>query len=564
MSRSYRLRRRRKPAWWRGSVRLYRALLWLYPPSLRRTHGDEMAQVFRDMLRDEVQRAGPPGALRAWGGVVSDLAASLPREWPRELMRRRIRVRRSVVSHRASGVITGYTITGRIGSNRGQAMNDNFEKFTERARKVLSLAQEEAQRFNHNYIGTEHILLGLVREGDGVAAKVLANLGVELNKARSSVEFIIGRGDRIVMGEVGLTPRAKKVIELAVDEARRLNHHYVGTEHLLLGLIREGEGIAAGVLESLGVRLENARRATLEVLNQGGGFDVAQRARGGQRSAAAEDLGKFTERARRVIAAAITDARERNQREVGTGHVLLALIHEREGIAAQALRKSGLDLVAAQHEVEQVLPPREPDGERPTQGPIDLDTHTLRMIALAADEAAQMGHPYVGTEHLLLGLIREGDGLGAQVLHHLAANLNQLRVISMQASARAENLSARRPAIGRITLICRDVAVTGQFYIDNFGATPVTTDVGPSEPPALRLPGGGALLALRAAAPDATPAGAATTELDIVVGDVDLVWRTLKDSNVADLAAVSDSPRGGAFSVRDPDGRLLHVYAHGD
>ena len=116
-------------------------------------------------------------------------------------------------------------------------MNDKerFDKFTERARKVLSLAQEEAQRFNHNYIGTEHLLLGLVREGDGVAAKVLSNLGVELNKVRSAVEFIIGRGDRIVLGDIGLTPRAKKVIELAVDEARRLNHHYIGTEHLLSG-----------------------------------------------------------------------------------------------------------------------------------------------------------------------------------------------------------------------------------------------------------------------------------------------------------------------------------------
>lgn len=144
---------------------------------------------------------------------------------------------------------------------------DRFDKFTERARKVLSLAQEEAQRFQHNYIGTEHLLLGLVREGEGVAAKVLNRLGVELQKVRETVEFIIGRGDRIVLGQIGLTPRAKKVIELAVDEARRLNHHYIGTEHLLLGLVREGEGIAAGVLESLGVNLEKVRRATLDVLS---------------------------------------------------------------------------------------------------------------------------------------------------------------------------------------------------------------------------------------------------------------------------------------------------------
>src|SRR5437762_8066949 len=147
-------------------------------------------------------------------------------------------------------------------------MADRFDKFTERARRVLTLAQEEAQRFNHNYIGTEHLLLGLVREGDGVAAKVLNNLGVELSKVRSAVEFIIGRGEKSISGEIGLTPRAKKVIELAVEEARRLNHSYIGTEHLLLGLVREGEGIAFGVLESLGVSLERVRTETTRILSQ--------------------------------------------------------------------------------------------------------------------------------------------------------------------------------------------------------------------------------------------------------------------------------------------------------
>ena len=148
------------------------------------------------------------------------------------------------------------------------SMVDRFDKFTDRARKVLTLAQDEAQRFNHNYIGTEHLLLGLVREGDGVAARVLENMGVELPKVRTAVEFIIGRGDRPVVGEVGLTPRAKRVIELAIDEARRLGHNYIGTEHLLLGLVREGEGIAAGVLESLGVNLDKVRHEVIRVLSQ--------------------------------------------------------------------------------------------------------------------------------------------------------------------------------------------------------------------------------------------------------------------------------------------------------
>jgi ATP-dependent Clp protease ATP-binding subunit ClpC len=155
-------------------------------------------------------------------------------------------------------------------------MAEKFDKFTERARKVLQLAQEEAHRFNHNYIGTEHLLLGLVREGDGVAARVLGNMGVQLPKVRSAVEFIIGRGEQAPMGEIGLTPRAKKVLELAIDEARRLNHHYIGTEHLLLGLVREGEGIAAGVLESLGVNLEKVRAQVMQVVNQSSSYSQSK------------------------------------------------------------------------------------------------------------------------------------------------------------------------------------------------------------------------------------------------------------------------------------------------
>ena len=157
-------------------------------------------------------------------------------------------------------------------------MGSRFEKFSERARRVLSLAQEEAQRFNHNYIGTEHILLGLVRETEGVAARVLSGLSVDLTKVRSAVEFIIGRGERPAQGEIGLTPRAKKVVELAVDEARRMNHTYIGTEHLLIGLLREGEGVAAGVLESLGVNLEKVRAETHRILsNSGGGSSSSSR-----------------------------------------------------------------------------------------------------------------------------------------------------------------------------------------------------------------------------------------------------------------------------------------------
>ena len=161
-------------------------------------------------------------------------------------------------------------------------MSSRFEKFTERARKVLTLSQEEAQRFNHNYIGTEHILLGLIKEGDGVAVKVLTGLGVELEKIRQAVESSIGRGESTVSGEIGLTPRAKRVIELAVDEARRLHHNYIGTEHLLLGLLREGEGVAAGVLEGFGITLEKVRAEVVRLLSQ----NMPQQAQAGARPAA--------------------------------------------------------------------------------------------------------------------------------------------------------------------------------------------------------------------------------------------------------------------------------------
>ena len=145
-----------------------------------------------------------------------------------------------------------------------------YERFTDRARKVMQLANQEAQRFNHEYIGTEHILLGLVKEGSGVAANVLKNLDVDLRKIRIEVEKIVQTGpDMVTMGKLPQTPRAKKVIEYAMDEARNLNHNYVGTEHLLLGLLREQEGVAAQVLMNLGLKLEDVRDEVLNLLGHG-------------------------------------------------------------------------------------------------------------------------------------------------------------------------------------------------------------------------------------------------------------------------------------------------------
>jgi ATP-dependent Clp protease ATP-binding subunit ClpC len=147
-------------------------------------------------------------------------------------------------------------------------MSDKFDKFTKRARRVLTFAQEEAQRLNHNYIGTEHILLGLIREEEGLAAKVLRELGLDQNRVRQVIEEIVGRGQAAPGTRLALTPRTKRVIELAVDEARRMGMHYIGTEHLLLGLIREGDGIAVNVLKSLGISPDKVRsNLAREVMN---------------------------------------------------------------------------------------------------------------------------------------------------------------------------------------------------------------------------------------------------------------------------------------------------------
>jgi ATP-dependent Clp protease ATP-binding subunit ClpC len=148
-----------------------------------------------------------------------------------------------------------------------------FDRFTDRARKVMGLARQEAQRFNHDYIGTEHILLGLIQEGSGVAADVLKNLDVDPKKIRQEIEKLVSHGTTMVtMGQLPFTPRAKKVLELALEEASNLGHNYIGTEHLLLGLIREQEGIAAQVLQNLSVRLEDVREEVLELL----GAEVSQ------------------------------------------------------------------------------------------------------------------------------------------------------------------------------------------------------------------------------------------------------------------------------------------------
>ncbi len=158
-----------------------------------------------------------------------------------------------------------------------------FERFTDRARRVVVLAQEEARLLNHNYIGTEHILLGLLNEGEGIAAQALESLDIDLASVREEVVKIIGQGQQSPSGHIPFTPRAKKVLELSLREALQLGHNYIGTEHILLGLIREGEGVAAQVLQQLGAELQKVRQTVIQLLSGPAGSEQQSSEPAGQR-----------------------------------------------------------------------------------------------------------------------------------------------------------------------------------------------------------------------------------------------------------------------------------------
>ena len=179
-----------------------------------------------------------------------------------------------------------------------------FERFTDRARKVVVLAQEEARMLNHNYIGTEHILLGLIHEGEGVAAKALESLGISLELVRVQVEEIIGQGQEAPSGHIPFTPRAKKVLELSLREALQLGHNYIGTEHIQLGLIREGEGVAAQVLVRLGADLNRVRQQAIQLLHGYQAGRSQETEPGAARSEPAEEPAEARRRERQAAALA--------------------------------------------------------------------------------------------------------------------------------------------------------------------------------------------------------------------------------------------------------------------
>lgn len=325
---------------------------------------------------------------------------------------------------------------------------NRFDKFTERSRKVLSLAQEEAQRFQHNYIGTEHILIALAREGEGVAASILVRrLGLTVGQLRRTTETLIGRGDRIILGEIGLTADAKQTIEKAVEEAHRFNHHYIGTEHLLLGLthIPVAESKAGQILQYLGVSLDSINSSTMEVLShvsaqrssspdqppssswQQGYRSASQpqqipyptpnpdRLKIGSTVASLAQNPAFSPELLTVLGFAEEESKRFQHNYIGTEHLLLGLMHDTEGNATKVLNNLGVELDQVRAAVEFIIG----RGDRIVLGEIGFTPRSKKVFELTSNFAYSLKSDTMKPEHLLLGLVYEGEGIACGVLESL-------------------------------------------------------------------------------------------------------------------------------------------------
>ena len=308
-----------------------------------------------------------------------------------------------------------------------------FDRFNDRAKRVLALAQDEAIRFNHNYIGVEHLLLGLVREGEGVAARVLDSLGIDLSKMRSSVEVMIGRGKETTSpSEITLSPRTKKVIELAVDESRKLGHSHVGTEHLLLGIVREGESVGAGLLQSMGVSLEQVRHQVIALMGQHRP-EMAATASAGIGPSAGAGIGSshpvpFVDRletsGRRALARAYWEAGRANDKEVAPHHLLLGLVTSGDVWTHRLLTELGVELADLVTRIDAAVPRNE--GPRPAR--LDEQAALTEVFARAASFASERNSALIRSGHLLLA-IAAADSAGGNVLKAVGATPGCIREI---------------------------------------------------------------------------------------------------------------------------------------
>jgi ATP-dependent Clp protease ATP-binding subunit ClpA len=318
-------------------------------------------------------------------------------------------------------------LTGLISPGASPFLDESMVNFTPRAQQVLALARKEADRLHHQCVDTEHILLGLIKLGQGVAVNVLGNMGLDLEMVYQGVEKRAGSAPILATAtNVAYTPRVKEVLALAIKDARALNHTYVGTEHILLGLLHEGEGGAAQVLKQLEVNLDQTR---MEILKELDPFylpgDNVQNIKPFELAEAEALLSaqfNFTPRARLVLNLAQVEADRLYHHCVGTGHLLLGVVRLGDGVATNMLKHKGLNLEATRAEVEKQA---RTDPEPQAKGLIPYTLRVEKVLALASQEAKALGHIYVGTEHILLGLLRESDSVAARVLKQFEVDLDQ-------------------------------------------------------------------------------------------------------------------------------------------
>ena len=312
---------------------------------------------------------------------------------------------------------------------------NQFDNFTPGALQVLSLARKEADRLHHSFVGTEHVLLGLIKFGRGVAINVLERLGIILETARMEIEQRVGtESDHKKIGNAPYTPRVNKILALAAIESKNLNHTYVGTEHILLGLLSEGEGVAARLLKSLDVNIEETRQEILKELDPNfepsirhgkpeGSIDVDVPA-SVVTPPTEQVLPMITPRGQQAIRLATEEAGRIKSNVVGTEHLLVGLISLGHGVAFQVMQKRGLDLELVRREVEKQA---KTDSNPKAVGKIPYTPGIKKAFARAAKWAKRLNHTYVGTEHLLLGILEAPNDEAVAILKRLGVDTEQTR-----------------------------------------------------------------------------------------------------------------------------------------
>lgn len=308
-----------------------------------------------------------------------------------------------------------------------------FDRFNLSGKRVLTLAQEEAVRQNHNYVGTEHLLLGLVHDEQGIAGQVLRDLGVDLDKVRLAVQMIIGMGqDPTASANLTMSPRTKKVLEIAIEEAARLGRPQAGSEDILLGIVDEGEGIASGIIESLHVSGDAIRQKVLEALRAAGtpppeSYTPVRVSRGSP----TRPFDRFTDRGKQALALSQQETMRLKHEQIGSGHVLLGLARMSDmAVADTSMRRIFGELSIGLDELRDEVAKAIPAGTTDVAASgITLGAEAKKVIELAIDEGKRRNREQIEPEHLLLAIVRDGGFKGAQVLSRLGASEEKVRQV---------------------------------------------------------------------------------------------------------------------------------------